>query len=65
MKRSQIRAVAQWNQIATAIRVCLLWESHFFSTAISVYETKRGLVRQAFRSYRERLRLTLPIPATA
>jgi DDE family transposase len=59
------KARAQRNHIGCALRAFLRLEWHFFTSGISGWETKLGLVREAVRSYLARPWLTLPKLATA
>jgi hypothetical protein len=58
-------AKAQRNHIGLALRAFLRLEWHFFTSGISGFETKLGLVREAVRSYLAQPWLTLPKLATA
>jgi putative transposase len=66
VERCQVRAGrAQRNHIGMAVRAFLRLEWHFFTTGISVFEAKWGLVREAVRSYLARPFITLAKPPTA
>lgn len=56
---------AQRNHIGLALRAFLRLEWHHFTTGVSAFEAKWGLVREAIRSYLSGPWLTLPKPATA
>jgi putative transposase len=66
VERCQVRASrAQRNHIGLALRAFLRLEWHFFTTGISAFHAKLGLVRDAIRSYLDRPFITLPKPSTA
>jgi putative transposase len=66
VERCQVRASrAQRNHIGWAIRAFLRLEWHFFTTGISAFQAKLGLVRDAVRTYLARPCITLAKPATA
>ncbi len=56
---------ARRNHIGWSIRAFLRLEWHFFTTGISAFHAKYGLVRDAVRRYLERPFITLPTPSTA
>ena len=52
VEKAQVRSArAQRNHIGLAIRAFLRLEVHWFTTGISWYEAKLGIVRAAVRSY--------------
>lgn len=66
VERCQARSGrAQRNQIGLALRAFLRLEWHFFSTGVSGFEAKLGLVREAVRIYLARPFLNLPKTSTA
>jgi len=66
VERCRVRdARAQRNHIGLALRAFLRLEWHFFTTGVSAFEAKMGLVREAVRSYLVRPFITLPKPSTA
>ena len=66
VERCQVRAEpAQRNHIGLAMRAFLRLEWHFFTTGVSGFEAKLGLVREAVRGYLARPFITLPKPPTA
>ena len=65
-ERCQVRAgSAQRNHIGMAVRAFLRLEWHFFTTGISLFEAKWGLVREAVRCYLARPFITLAKTPTA
>jgi putative transposase len=65
-ERGQVRSSrAQRNHIGMAVRAFLRLEWHFFTTGISLFEAKWGLVRDAVRIYLARPFITLAKPPTA
>ena len=66
VERCQARTEpAQRNHIGMALRAFLRLEWHFFTTGISGFEAKLGLIREAVRSYLARPFLTLARQPTA
>jgi putative transposase len=66
VERCQVRAGrAQRNHIGMSLRAFLRLEWHFFTTGISLFEAKWGLVREAVRCYLARPFITLAKPPTA
>jgi putative transposase len=65
-EKCRVRAArAQRNHIGLTVRAFLRLEWHFFTTGVSAFEAKMGLVREAVRSYLARPFITLPKPPTA
>ena len=61
VERAQVRAArAQRNHIGLAIRAFLRLEQHFYTTGVSWYEAKTGIIRDAVRAYLAAPRYTLP-----
>jgi putative transposase len=56
---------AQRNHIGLSLRAFVRLEWHFFTTGVSAFEAKMGLVRDAVRSYLAHPFITLPKPSTA
>jgi DDE superfamily endonuclease len=66
VERCQVRSErAQRNHIGMALRAFLRLEWHFFTTGVSAFEAKLGLVRDAVRSYLARPAFPLPTCPTA
>jgi putative transposase len=66
VERCRVRdARAQRNHIGFAVRAFLRLEWHFFTTGVSAFGAKMGLVRDAVRSYLAQPFITLPKPSTA
>ena len=60
VERAQVRSSrAQRNHIGFAIRAFLRLEMHWFTTGVSWYEAKLGIVRDAVRSYLADPKITL------
>jgi putative transposase len=65
-EKCRVRAErAQRNHIGLSLRAFLRLEWHFFTTGVSAFEAKMGLVREAIRIYLVRPFITLPKPSTA
>jgi Transposase DDE domain len=61
VERCQARSArAQRNHIGMAIRAFARLSWHFYTTGVSLYETKTAIVREAIRAYRSRPLCTLP-----
>ncbi|MBV8076718.1 MAG: transposase [Planctomycetaceae bacterium] len=66
VEKCQVRSArAQRNHIGMALRAFLRLEWHFFTTGVSAFHAKFGLVRDAVRRYLARPSFTLPGQATA
>jgi hypothetical protein len=66
VERCQVRSErAQRNHIGFSLRAFLRLEWHFFTTGVSGFEAKLGLIRKAIRDYLKGPRLRLPKPSTA
>ena len=59
------RAVAQANHLGCAIRAFVRLEWHRFSTGVSWFEAKAGIIRDAVRRYLAEPTYRLPEPSTA
>ncbi len=66
VEKCQVRSErAQRNHFGMALRAFLRLEWHFFTTGVSAFAAKMGIVRGAVRSYLERPTINLLIRATA
>jgi hypothetical protein len=66
VERCQVRAErGQRNHIGCAIRAFVRLEYHRFTTGVSWFEAKWGIVREAVRRYLEQPLYRLPDPSTA